>query len=67
MTEESNNMGPVPYNFDPLYSVKDINSCQLLINETAQPPPPFLYNFKHFFRTLTFHLKHCFYFLSKCF
>ena len=35
MNRKSDNMCLVPYNFDPEYSVEEINSSQLLIGETT--------------------------------
>jgi hypothetical protein len=41
-------MGLVPGNFDPDYSVEEINSRQQLIVEPTAQPSPFLYNWSHF-------------------
>jgi hypothetical protein len=37
MNRESENMGLVPYNFDPEYSVGEISHKQLIAETTMQP------------------------------
>jgi hypothetical protein len=48
MNRESDNLGAVPYNFDPEYSIEKTNSRQHLIAETSVQPPPFLHDFHYF-------------------
>ena len=52
-------MGLVPYNLDPQYSVEKIKSQTVTSNRRKQHPP-FLYDLKSFFKTLTTNLKYCF-------
>jgi len=45
-------MGLVPYNFDPEYSVEDIDSRKQLITETTAQPFRFLYDSNIFFQNV---------------
>lgn len=65
MNKDSYNMGFVPCNFDPEYSVDEINSYQQLSAESTAHPSPFSVQLQLFFRMLTTHLKYCFGFLLK--
>ena len=55
-------MGLVTYNYDPEYSVEEINIHQHLIDETTEQPSSFS---PFMFRRLTTHLKYWFFFFSK--
>ena len=44
MNRESDNMGFVPYNFDPEYLIEEINSREHLEHNRS----PFLYDSSHF-------------------
>jgi len=55
INRESKNMGLVPDNFYPRYSVEEINTRQLSIAETTMQPFPFAVRLQVFFRTSTIH------------
>jgi predicted O-linked N-acetylglucosamine transferase (SPINDLY family) len=63
MNMESYNMGLLPYNFDPEYSVDEINSRLQLRTETTSQQSPFPVRLQSFYRKLTIHQRYCFGFI----
>jgi len=49
---ESDNMGLVPYNFDPEYLVEEIKSSTFLITKTTVQPSSFSVRLQSFFKML---------------